>query len=162
MAKKLDIKIKDLAKSYSHNDTSPMLLLKRFLDDLFTIWCGTSKSLHSLLEEMCKINPNIKFTINHTKNEYEPKEDQCDCPPKSFIPFLDTSLSIQNWKIEVDLYRKPSDRNQYLLTNSCHPPDCITAIPYSLALRINRTCTNTNIRDIRLEVGEGVSGHCLI
>ena len=36
-AKKLDVRIKDLAKSYSHNDTSPMLLLKRFLDDLFTI-----------------------------------------------------------------------------------------------------------------------------
>ena len=125
-------------------------MLKRFLDDLFSIWYGTTKNLHSLLLEMCKINPNIKFTMKHTTNEHESGYDKCDCPTETSIPFLDTSLSIHNGKIEIDLYRKPSDRNQYLLKNSCHPPDCLTAIPYSLALRINRICTDTNKRNIRL------------
>ena len=151
MAKKIDNKIKELALKHTGTGISPMKILKRFLDDLFSIWCGTSKSLHKLLQEMCKINTNIKFTIKHTKNEHEAQEDRCECSPESSIPFLDTSLSIQHGKIEVDLYKKPSDRNQYLLTSSCHPPDCLTAIPYSLALRINRICTDTNKRNMRLQ-----------
>ena len=31
------------------------------------------------------------------------------------------SISIKNGKIVTDLYRKPTDRVQYLLPSSCHP-----------------------------------------
>ena len=40
-----------------------------------------------------------------------------------------------------DLYRKETDRNQYLLTSSCHPAQVTQNIPYSLALRIVRICS---------------------
>ena len=89
--------------------------------------------------------------MKHTTSEHEDEQDICDCPPTQSIPFLDTSLSIENGQIEVDLYRKPSDRNQYLLTNSCHPPDCFKSIPYSLSLRIIRICTKIEQRDSRLQ-----------
>ena len=44
-------------------------------------------------------------------------------------------------KIEVDLYRKDTDRNQYLLPSSCHNKSVTKSIPFSLSLRIVRTCT---------------------
>ena len=33
------------------------------------------------------------------------------------------------------------DRNQYLLTSSCHPVECTNNIPFSLAMRIVRICS---------------------
>ena len=51
----------------------------------------------------------------------------------------------------ADLYRKPTDRNQYLLTSSCHPAHVTNNIPYSLALRIVRICSQEDTRDLRLD-----------
>ena len=76
----------------------------------------------------------------------------CDCEiKKKLIPFLDTSLSIEKGRIEMDVYRKRTDRNQYLLPSSCHPKTTTQAIPYSLSLRIFRICTKPEQRDERLE-----------
>ena len=51
----------------------------------------------------------------------------------------------------MDLYRKKTDRNMYLLTSSCHPNHVTSNIPYSLALRIVRICSETSTRNKRLE-----------
>ena len=66
------------------------------------------------------------------------------------LAFLDTSLSVQYGRVVVDLYIKPTDRNQYLLTSSCHPAHVTTNIPFSLALRIVRICSTPETRDLRL------------
>ena len=49
----------------------------------------------------------------------------------------------------TDLYRKETDRNQYLLPTSCHPAHVTSNIPYSLALRIVRICTFSEDREKR-------------
>ena len=54
------------------------------------------------------------------------------------------------WEILIDLYKKETDRNQYLLTSSCHPSHVTTNIPFSLALRIVRICSLPETRDKRL------------
>ena len=77
-------------------------------------------------------------------------EDRCDCPFTESIPFLDTSLSIENGKIQVDLLRKETSRNQYLLPSSCHPKSTTLAIPFSLSMRIVRICSKPEVRDKRL------------
>ena len=53
---------------------------------------------------MNKIHPTLKFTISHTTPQSESEEDQCDCEKTDSILFLDTSLSIENGRIEVDLH----------------------------------------------------------
>ena len=52
------------------------------------------------------------------------------------IPFLDTQVEIKNNKIITDLYKKPTDRNMYLLPSSYHVASVSENIPYSLCLRI--------------------------
>ena len=89
--------------------------------------------------------------MTHTSPEGESKTDKCDCIQTKLIQFLDTSCHIENGKIEVDLFRKSTDRNQYLLPSSCHPKTTSSNIPFSLSLRIIRTCTNSVVRDKRLE-----------
>ena len=85
---KLDKIIKNLDKEKN------ILFLKRFLDDLFLLFRGTTRMLHALFVEINKISPTIKFTMNHTTNEHEDPDDRCDCPPTNAIPFLDTMCSI--------------------------------------------------------------------
>ena len=46
--------------------------------------------------------------------------------------------------------QKPTDRCQYLLTISCHQPHITENIPFSLAYRIVRICTDPTSRDKRL------------
>ena len=73
------------------------------------------------------------------------------CPKVEAVPFLDTLCRVKEGKISTDLYRKPSDRNQYLLPDSCHPSECTTSIPYSLCTRIIRVCSEISERDERLQ-----------
>ena len=49
----------------------------------------------------------------------------------------------------TDLYRKETDRNQYLLPSSWHPTHVTQNIPFSLALRIVRICTFSTDREKR-------------
>ena len=125
----------------------PIKMWKRFLDDIFLIWTGTLENLHKFIEDLNKIHPTIKFTMNHTKNE---NENNCNCPPCPSTPFLYTTASVKDNKVILDLYKKPTDRCQYLLTSSCHPAHVTDNIPFSLAYRIVRICTESGSREIRL------------
>ena len=151
LARRIDQKIIELGLKYGENNKSAFLLFKRFLDDLINIFKGTSKQLHKLFEEINNFHPTLKFTMCHTTPEEEAEEDRCDCEFTKSIPFLDTSLSIEDGKVEIDLYRKKTDRNQYLLPASCHPKSTSLSIPFSLSLRIVRICTNSTKRDLRLQ-----------
>ena len=154
MARRIDKKILSLAAQLQ-DEKNPLLCFKRFLDDIFTIYTGTLENLHNFLEELNKIHPTIKFTMNHT-TPYSHSDNPaplptCACCTGNTLPFLDTACSISEKKIIVDLYRKPTDRNQYLLPSSCHPAHVTNNIPFSLAYRIIRICSNQNTRDKRLE-----------
>ena len=146
MAKKIDPKIILAADKFKNEEgCNPIIFFKRFLDDLFFVWRGSNEDLHSFLEEINNIHPAIKFTISHTKTE----NSTCNCPRSNSIPFLDTSCSIENKTIITDLYKKKTDRNQYLLTSSCHPAHVTKNIPFSLCLRIVRICSRIEDRDKR-------------
>ena len=148
LARRIGKEIIRLANKYENNEA--FKLLKRFLDDLFHTFTGTSKQLHELYKEINKIHPTLKFTMVHTTLDNEPPEDRCECERTTEIPFLDTSLKIENCRIDIDLYKKKTDRNQYLLPSSCHPKSTTKSIPYSLSLRIVRICSKDENKDRRL------------
>ena len=65
------------------------------------------------------MHPSINFTI-----EYSQKE----------LPFLDVLVKKTGTNIDTDIYFKPTDSQQYLIFDSCHPNKL--SIPYSLARRL--------------------------
>ena len=125
----------------------PVHTLKRFLDDILMLFTGNAANLHKFIDQLNQLHPTLKFTVTHTRL---PGDDSCDCDCPDRIPFLDTALKIVDGKISSTLFRKPSDRNKYLLPSSCHPPHCPQNIPFSLALRIVRICSETEERDLHL------------
>ena len=53
--------------------------------------------------------------------------------------------------IQTDLYRKKTDKVQYLLPSSCHPSHIFSNIPYSLALRLVRICSTKEALNKRFD-----------
>ena len=141
---KIDIKILEIAKKITEGTIT---CYKHFLDDIFAIWVGTSKNLHKLFNAMNQIHDNVKFTMSHTSHNEQSKDDQCECPVKTSILFLDTSVTIENGQLVGDLYKKPTNKNQYLLPSSCHPQETTKSIPFSLSLRITRICSKAETRE---------------
>ena len=86
-----------------------LTFLKRFLDDLFTIFIGSTKQLHKKWKVMNKIHPSVQFTMQHTTPETENVYDNCGCEKFHSISYIDTSCSIKEGKIILDLYREPTD-----------------------------------------------------
>ena len=110
----------------------PILFFKRFIDDIFLIWTGTVLEFEDFLTEINKLHKTIKFTASY---DFESRSTS----------FLDTVITIKNGLIITDLYRKPTDKVQYLLPTSCHPKHIFKNIPYSLALRLVRICSTKQI-----------------
>lgn len=106
----------------------------RFIDDVDMHWCHGHSELQTFLDEVNSFHPTIKFTSVVTNDAHV---------------FLDTISHIENSKLVVDLYTKPTDKHQYLLPTSCHPKHCSNNIPYSLALRIRRICTQASTFECR-------------
>ena len=96
--------------------------------------------------ELNAIHPSIKFTMKHTVPENNNFDlDSCSCPPLKSISYLDTLREIKEGKIITDLYRKPTDKNQNLLTSSCVtlsevPAVCWTPRPLPAPFRSLDAC----------------------
>ena len=99
IARRLDRIIRNLGEKYGTDGKSSLIMLKRFLDDIFSIFFGTTKQLHKLFKEINEIHLTLKFTFEHTNPDGELIEDRCDCNIKQSIPFLDTRCSIVEGKI---------------------------------------------------------------
>ena len=87
------------------------------------LWVGSLESLLKFLDHLNTLHPTIKFTFSHSYTD---------------VNFLDITVHLTNSTIVTDLYRKPTDRCQYLLPSSCSPAATTKSIPYSLALRLVR------------------------
>ena len=101
---------------------------KRFLDDIFILWDGSSEEFEEFMTLLNAFHTNIKFKAEHDF-------------AKRTTTFLDVTISIVGGELKTDLYVKPTAANQYLQPNSCHPEHISRNIPYSLAFRIRRICS---------------------
>ena len=66
MARKIDPKLLAAAEKYRFNGRSPIVFMKRFLDDIKMVWRGSTEDLHKFLSDINKIHSSIKFTMSHT------------------------------------------------------------------------------------------------
>ena len=109
---------------------------KRYLDDCFIPWKNSWGHINHLLTLLQNLHPHIKFTMEKHSNE---------------IPFLDI-LIINNGdgKITTDIYRKPTDSQQFLHFQNSHPKSCLKAIPYTLARRLCTIISSEHILETRL------------
>ena len=106
----------------------------RFIDDVDMKWTHGPENLEIFLQEANSFHPTIRFTAEVSNEEHV---------------FLDTKSRLVGNSIDVDLYTKPTDTHQYLLPLSCHPKHCSRNVPYSLALRIRRICSNPDTFESR-------------
>ena len=109
---------------------------KRFLDDCFLIFTRKEEQLIKFFNLLNSLHPCIKFTLDKSRTR---------------LPFLDTSLTNENGKLQTDIYYKPTDSKQYLLYTSCHPKHTRNSIPYNLARRLKMIISEDNTLLVRLE-----------
>ncbi|XP_064461611.1 uncharacterized protein LOC135371549 [Ornithodoros turicata] len=110
-------------------------LYKRYLDDIFMIWPHSVRDLIEFINDLNQFHPTIKFT--HTYST-------------ATVNFLDVQVRLQDGVLSTDLFRKPTDSQQYLSFHSCHPRHTKLAIPYSQALRYRKICSNDDDLDRNL------------
>ena len=112
--------------------------IKRFIGDYLQFWTGSEQQLLNFMAKINKIHPTIKFTCSYNLAERSTN-------------FLDLKIMITDEGIITDLYRKETDRVQYLLPSSCHPNHIFENVPYSLALRLVRICSRKEDLESRFE-----------
>ena len=102
---------------------------KRFIDDIFLIWHHGESKLLSFIEDFNNAHPGISFSHSYSAIS---------------VNFLDVTVTLDEQKLTTKLYRKPTDRHQYLHFQSSHTKHCKTSIPYSQAIRFKRICSDSN------------------
>ena len=102
----------------------------RFIDDIDMKWLHGRDNLDTFLQEANSFHSTLRFTAEVSNDKHV---------------FLDTQSRLDEDRICTDLYTKPTDTHQYLLPTSCHPKHCCKNIPYSLALRLRRICSDSNM-----------------
>ena len=94
----------------------------RFIDDLFMIWTGSEHELLDFMSDLNKNHSSIKFEFKYSQTK---------------IKFLNVLVyKGHNIMLQTRIYRKQTDRQNYLDTRSEHPKSLKDSIPYSHALRI--------------------------
>ena len=99
----------------------------RFIDDILMIWTHGSEELEQFTTRANSTHSSMKFTTKISSTS---------------LPCLDVLVSVTETGIKTKLYRKPSDRNTYLMYCSFHPHHIKSSIVFSHLLRRKRICSD--------------------
>ena len=102
----------------------------RYIDDIFFVWTHGKEEHDKFLSYCNKNRHGIIFEVTP------------ESVSTTSVPFLDIRVILRNNKLHTDLYVKPTDKFQYLNFNSSHPYHQKASLPYGLALRIKRICSD--------------------
>ncbi|XP_068671375.1 uncharacterized protein [Montipora capricornis] len=108
----------------------------RYIDDIFMVWTGSEEELREFLTYINEAHATIKFTWTWSRDQ---------------VNYLDVQIRNSNGMIEMNLYIKPTDKHQFLVSSSCHPRGCKQSIPYAQALRLRRICSTNEVFDKRAD-----------
>jgi hypothetical protein len=106
-------------------DTPNLSFYKRFIDDGFGIWIGSTEELEQFRQKANAIHKNIQVELRWSRTQIE---------------FLDLMVRKEDGRLRTDLYVKPTDKHVYVASDSCHPTHVKRAIPYGLGVRLKRIC----------------------
>lgn len=107
-----------------------LLFLRRFIDDKFGIWLGTTETFTEFINDL---------------NSYSTLKWETD-GLKTSTNFLDLTISLYpNNIISTKTYQKPTNLHLYIPPNSAHPPGVLKSIVYGNLRRY--WLQNTNITD---------------
>ena len=98
----------------------------RYIDDIFVLRTDGKPTLCTFTENINCHHPSTKFTVSWSAKE---------------VTFLDTRIYLKEDQIGTDLNVKPTNRQQFLHMDSCHPYHCKTAITYSQVLHLWWICS---------------------
>ena len=98
----------------------------RYRDDVFDLWQQGLPALHDFTNYINSLYPTIKFELVFSEHE---------------LHVLDLTLYLVDGFIRTDVYSKPTDSHLYLPPSSCHPKHVFKAIPFGVATRLKRNCS---------------------
>ena len=116
---------------------TPPTMFKRYIDDIFFVWTSTVEELKKFIHHMNSQSQYIKFTSEYNSDTRK-------------VPFLDMMIDSSGDKFSTDLYKKETFKPQYLHPSSCHVGHQSKNIPYSLAYRLRRICSDDTNFELRL------------
>ena len=108
----------------------------RFLDDCFIILEDNILTPTVFLDILNNLHKNIKFTMEVDNVQ---------------LAFLDVMTNIEEDKIWMNTYSKPTDTKRYVPFNSCHPKHTLKNIPLNLARRICMIIEKEEIKEEKLK-----------
>ena len=112
----------------------------RYRDDIFDLWQQGPAALNSFMEYINSLYPTIKFELVYSESK---------------LNVLDITLHLVDGFIQTDVYSKPTDSHLYLPPSSAHPKHVFKAIPFGVASRLRRNCSEDIFLNKRLEEYKG-------
>ena len=112
----------------------------RYRDDIFYLWQQGLSALNSFTDYINSLYPTIKFELVFSENK---------------LNVLDVTLHLVDGFIQTDVYSKPTDSHLYLPPSSAHPRHVFKAIPFGVASRLRRNCSEDAFLTKRLEEYKG-------
>ena len=110
---------------------------KRYLDDIFMAWKGTSRQFDLFVGALN--SAGLPFGIQFTGS----------CAKK--IEYLDTEVNISAGNLKTNLFVKPTDSPTYLNRRSYHSQHVFKSLPYSQFRRAVLVCSDPSDRAAAIE-----------
>ena len=108
----------------------PPRLWLRYVDDTFVIWSHGQDELQRFHEHLNGQHPNIKFTIEHEK--------------ENKLAFLDVHVTRSETRLCTGVYRKPTHTDRYIPFHSHHHQRTITGVLRCMCNRAHQICDSTS------------------
>ncbi|XP_049904368.1 uncharacterized protein LOC126392789 [Epinephelus moara] len=119
-------------EEFIHNSmTNPFVskiaLWKRYIDDIFFIWTGTTDELIEFVGYINSTTQYLRFTVEQSNER---------------VNFLDLTIyKKMRGGLDSTIYQKPLSRNTLLRADSHHPKQLIKNIPTGQFLHLKRNCS---------------------
>ena len=98
----------------------------KYRDDIFDLWQQVVPALEAFTQYTNSLYPTIKFELVFSE---------------SHLNILDVTIHLYDGFIRTEVNSKPTDSHLYLPSSGSHLKHVFKAIPFGVALRLKRNCS---------------------